>query len=55
MHNAWTLFPTNARQGPAVKQEAIDQRAAGMSRARMDHQTWRFVDHQEGVVFVDNL
>src|SRR5436309_8390712 len=26
-----------------------------MTRSRMDYQTWRFIDHQEGVVFVDNL
>src|SRR5689334_3024308 len=26
-----------------------------MTRSRMDHQAWRFVDHQEGIVFIDNL
>ena len=55
MHDAWAFFPANARQCLAVKEQGIDQSTTGMTRARMHHQARRFVDHQEGVVFVDNL
>ena len=45
----------DARQPLAVEEQGIDQSPTGMTRARMHHQARWFVDHQEGVVFVDNL
>jgi hypothetical protein len=55
VHDAWTFFTPNARQCLAMKQQRIDQGTAGMPRRRMDHQPWRFIDDEQGFVFIDNL
>ena len=55
VNDARTRLAADARQRPAVKQQRVDQRAAGMPGRRMDHQASRLVDHQQVVVFVQDV
>src|SRR5438045_9673950 len=55
MNNAGALFPTDPRQHRAVVEERIDQSVFAMTGARMNDKPRRFVEHDEIIVFEENL
>ena len=56
MDDARPQHPADARQAAgAMRQERVDQRAAGMARRRMDHEAGRLVEHQEMRVLVQDV
>ena len=52
MHDTGTRHVDDVRH---VVQQGIEQGAVGMARRRVDHQPGRLVDHQDLVVFVDDI
>ena len=55
MNDAGTLFPANPRQSGAVVKERIDQSMFAMTSARMNNKARRLVQHNEIIVFEENL
>jgi len=55
MNDSGALFPANSRQRCAVVKQCIDQSVFAVTRTRMNDQPRRFIDHNEVVVFEQNL
>jgi len=55
MNDAGALFPADPRQHGAVIEERIDQSVFAMTGARMDDKARRLVDHDQIIVFEENL
>jgi len=49
------LFASDAREVRAVVEEGIDQGMSRISHGRMDHQTRGFIDHNQVVVFEEDI
>ena len=55
VHDAGPFDAADAGQAvAAMGDQRIDQRARGVAGGRMHHQAFRFVDHDQRVVFVDD-
>lgn len=53
-----TVYDARARylaQFGTVRQQAVEQRPRPVARRRMHHQSGRFVDDDDGIVFVNNI
>src|SRR5436309_15523236 len=55
MNDAGALFPADPRQHGAAVEERIDQSVFAMTGARMNDETRGLVDHDEIIVFEENL
>ena len=56
VNNAGSLDPADARQAvAAMGNQRIDQSAACVAGSRMDNQIFRFVDHNDRVVLVNDI
>jgi len=55
VHDAWPFFAADPGKGGAMMEQCIDQRVFPMTRARMNHETGRFINDNEIVVLEKNL
>ena len=55
VHDAWPFFAADAGKDEAMMEQCIDQGVFPMSRSRMNHETGRFTEDNEIVVFEKNL
>src|ERR1700757_3467285 len=55
MNDAGAFFPADSRQRRAVVEERVDQRVFAMTGARRNDKPRRLVDHDEIIVFEENL
>src|SRR5215510_1025258 len=55
MNDSRALFPANSGQRGAVVEQCVDQRVFTMTRTRVNDQPRRLIDHDEVVVFEENL
>src|SRR6187551_2100706 len=56
VNNSWPLDPANARQAiAAMRNQRIDQRTARVAGGGVDDQIFRFVDHDDRVVLVNDI
>ena len=55
MNDARALFPADSRQRRAVVEERVDQSVFTMTGPRMNDEPRRLVDHDEIIVFEENL
>jgi len=55
MNDAGALFSTDSRQRRAVVEERVDQSVFAMTGARVNDKPRRLIDHDEIIVFEENL
>src|SRR5262245_9646705 len=55
MNDSGTLFPADSRQHRAVVEQRVDQSVVTMAGARMNDKPCRLVDHDQIIVFEENL
>src|SRR4029453_10490026 len=55
MNNAGTLFSADPGEAGAMMKQGVDQSMRLVSRARMHDQPRRFVEHEQVVVFEEDL
>ena len=55
VHDAGPFFAADSGKGGAMMKQCIDQGVFPMTRSRMNHETGRFADDNEIVVFEKNL
>ena len=55
MYNPWALFSSDPRQIWAMEKECMDKSSVVMSAGGVNNETWRLVDDNDGIIFVEDI